>query len=162
MKKFIVLSVFVSLISFNAFANVVVDIPELSEFEENSVLHRVAFPGVFRMFNEPLHTVRPSCDTTTILKLDNGQVLGKIAVLEEKVIGLCDLYLFPNARHYELTTIDGGCGSVVYEGSRITEEGIVKFELIDHRNRLCRDLQPAQIVVRETLADGQEITLYSL
>lgn len=158
MKKFITLFLLLSIVSANAFASVQIDLPEPEDFPEI----KIEFSGVFTLVEDPNLPIHPSCAVVTNLKLDEGQIIGKVALLEEQVIGFCDLYIFPNSRHYELNVESAGCGSLKYSGSRITRDGIVGIEIIDHRGRLCRDLQPADVIVKEIYPDGREDILYSI
>lgn len=49
------------------------------------------------------------------------------------------------------------CGSLVYE----TKSNGVTYTLVDHRTRLCRDIQPGLIQFVKTDKHGQKTTLYS-
>ncbi len=157
MKKFLGVFLMMSILSSSAFANVVVDLPIMPDYPNPGV----SFPGVFVAHDEPRQEIDQQCGTIVVVKLDEGSVLGKVAVLEERVTGLCDLYVMPNKRIYELSQTTTSCGSVLYSATRETNEGVVKFELADHRSRVCRDLQPATLVIKETQPNGFERDLYA-
>jgi len=119
-------------------------------------------PGVFALYNKAGFTPGTGCDVGTSLTLDEGEVIGRVAILSNFVDGYCDLYIAPNERVFtELEVSDHGCGSKLYKGSRQTEDGIVDVEIIDHRTRFCRDLIEARIIVTES-KDGNEEKLYSI
>jgi hypothetical protein len=111
-------------------------------------------PGKFVLHHEVNHTPDPRCDSFTDLELKaNGR-----AELSDRLAGRCALTAFPNPnnRAYTLRARDGGCGSKIYEGSRRValgpaKTGIARIKITDHRGRLCMDLQPAQLIVEETV-----------
>lgn len=102
----------------------------------------------------------PNCDVYTQLTLDKGEMIGPFALLENGVAGFCEIYVFPNERIYHLQLKSVSCGSGHYEASRITESGMEKLTVIDHRTRICRDLPPAQILVTIKSPEGQKQVLF--
>jgi hypothetical protein len=109
--------------------------------------------GKFTLHEEANHVADPQCDSFTDLELKaNGR-----AELSNRLTGKCALVaLFDSKpRAYTLRSKDAGCGSKVYEGSRRVAlgpatTGLATIKITDHRNRVCRDLVPAQIIVEET------------
>ena len=116
-------------------------------------------PGTW-ILSEPGHVPSPNCDVFTKLTLDKGQMIGPFSLLEDGVSGFCEIYVFPNERIHHLHLKGIGCGSGYYEGQRITERGLEKITITDHRTRICRDLPPAQIIVTIESPNGQKRTLY--
>jgi hypothetical protein len=122
-----------------------------------------AFEGVFRMYSEPRHVPNAWCDLGTRLVLDTGKLTGKFAVLENFVAGLCKVAVYPDTRYVALQedASRASCGSKVYVGTLVSAKGLRQVEITDHRRRLCRDLVPARVIVKETDAEGVETVLYA-
>lgn len=116
--------------------------------------------GGFDLYSEP-HYVSSDCNLGTGLILDRGKYLGEVAVLEDFVKGTCKIAVRPNTRYTKLTFVSSNCGSKIYQGSFMSAENFVVATIVDHRNRLCRDLVPAKIVVTLQPSDGPVTTLYS-
>lgn len=115
--------------------------------------------GTFALKDEP-RKGSAGCDLASRLVLDEGKILGSFALLNDYVDGLCPVYLEPNTRIYSLNYVGSSCGSKIYEGKFESKGVLSTIKIVDHRSRLCRDLQPARIVVTETV-DGVENILYS-
>jgi hypothetical protein len=103
------------------------------------------------------------CDINTRLVLDNAQLSGKIAYLENYVAGFCEIYVpaFKRFMLIDSTTTDD-CGSILMKATLESVEDRIAVEIVDHRNRLCDDIFPALIVVKmsSSMGLGQEM-LYS-
>lgn len=119
-----------------------------------------SFAESFKLYREAGFVPDSECDVHTALDLDVAQLNGKVAILEERVTGSCEIAVFANTRIYRLSREDAGCGSTLYKGTVATSEGVNTIEILDHRNRRCRDLVPARVIVTET-RNGSENTLYS-
>ncbi len=113
-------------------------------------------PGVFELFDAPNYQLT-GCDRATALELSEG-AHGKIATLSNYVVGVCDLHVPPRVRSYGLRVEDAGCGSYRYVFSPSGVDPLIV--ITDHRNRTCRDIQPASIIVRELSGDSYKM-LYS-
>ncbi|MGE0528757.1 MAG: hypothetical protein AB7G93_16835 [Bdellovibrionales bacterium] len=117
--------------------------------------------GTFDLYATSGHQPSGTCDRGTNLVLDRAEIKGNLAFLTEFVAGVCDLYVEPNARYYEIHTVkDAGCGSQTYEGTRIGDDGRHEVVITDHRTRLCMDIVPGRVIVTEKGPRG-EVTLYS-
>jgi hypothetical protein len=117
--------------------------------------------GTFDLYGEPRHRPDPFCDHGTRLVLDKAAVSGNVAFLENFLRGACEIFVPPNPRHYKITSVTpDGCGSMVYKGQVHGGGGLQEIEIIDHRTRVCEDIVPARIVVKEKGPDGHR-TLYS-
>lgn len=126
----------------------------------NNTQQDLAFAERFKLYGEPNFEPNANCDQHTALDLDLAQLNGKIAIVENRVSGICEIYAVPNTRIYRLERENAGCGSSLYKGRFVTERGERTIEILDHRNRTCRDLVPARVVVTET-QDGETTVLYS-
>jgi hypothetical protein len=116
-------------------------------------------PGTFRMYDRAGAQPGGSCDRHSVLEIAGGK-----ATVRDALDGVCDLHVPPNERSYPLKLVTTDfCGTRFYEGSRIADLQEIRFELIDHRKRTCRDLVDAKIVLREIrhLRTPQVHTLYS-
>lgn len=134
---------------------------ETSSADEALVAPAPLAPGKFDLYRQPHYAPESGCVQTTKLELK-----GMSAHLEEAFSGECELEiaLFPNTRDYQLRRAGTSCGSQVYRGKVVKDGEIRDLELIDHRTRVCRDLVPAQIIVKETVSSQLgviEITQYS-
>lgn len=69
------------------------------------------------------------------------------AGLENTVTGLCELYVAGDHREYDLKWIGDECGSKIYEG--LSPSGR-RLRVYDHSQRLCEDLHPHVIEIKET------------
>lgn len=117
--------------------------------------------GTFELYSKPGYQPTGTCDVGVRLVLDKAEILGRIAYLENFVHGVCELHVSPNPRMYRITSVeDAGCGSVRAKGSRQDSRGVTDIEIVDHRRRVCEDLQPAVIIVTEKGPEGQS-RLYS-
>lgn len=126
-------------------------------------------PGTFKTYDRPRKNPSPHCDVHTKVELVNG-FAGALANLKNTVEGACEIHVQPNERNFNLAEVKGeetACGTKVYAGetSDLTEiydpKRVVKIEIVDHRARICRDVVEAQLIVKETLADGRVVTRYT-
>lgn len=101
----------------------------------------------------------PNCGVYTQLTLDKGQMIGPFSLMKEAVSGFCEIYVFPNERIHHLQLKSVACGSGFYEATRLTRNGMEKITIQDNRTRVCRDLQPATIIVTIESPNGQKRTL---
>lgn len=111
--------------------------------------------GKFKLYEEANVEPSENCDIFHYLKLESFRFLkgyGK-ASLKEKLLGNCRIYVHPKPRSYFVKASNIGCGSTKYIGitDGFGEASLSKIVILDHRNRYCRDLQPAQIIVTETV-----------
>lgn len=113
-------------------------------------------PGSFRLYTTPFFEPNPSCDIYTRLQLING-FAGPVAAVSNHVSGMCEIAIVEAVRTYELVEQEGSCGSRRYVG---TDGNGAQLEIIDHRNRVCRDKVDAEVIVKETIKDRTK-TLYS-
>ena len=117
--------------------------------------------GTFDLYGEPRHQVNAFCDHGTRLVLDKASVQGNIAFLENFLRGACEIFVPPNPRHYKITSVSGdGCGSLIYKGTSTGPRGPMHIEITDHRTRVCEDVIPALIIVKEKGPEGERV-LYS-
>jgi hypothetical protein len=115
-------------------------------------------PGTFKLYDEPFHTVSPGCDLHTSLELKQTS-RGPVAILEERVGGMCAVVSIPNHREYKLKKVASACRKV-YEGETIVKNGVglepngvSKIRITDNRGVTCMDAPfQGEIVVSETLA----------
>jgi hypothetical protein len=102
------------------------------------------------------------CGSGTEVLLQNGDLTGPIASLSEFVEGICEIYILPNPRTFPLVGESMGCGSIMWKGTLITDNGWTAIEIADHRLRRCDDIVVSPIVIQEHLADGKVITKYGM
>ncbi|SMF04663.1 hypothetical protein [Pseudobacteriovorax antillogorgiicola] len=123
----------------------------------------VVTSGDFKMYEEPFQQPNVGCDLFEALSIKafDKNTFG-LAKLERTLDGYCKIGYNPNPRSYFLTAKPAGCGSVKYEGIRKNSETgeLDTVDIIDHRGRLCKDLVPAKIIVKESLA-GQGYKWFS-
>jgi hypothetical protein len=112
----------------------------------------------FRMYSKPHTKIDRVCDVYTELKLNIVGDAAK-ATLTDKVSGLCEMYRPENKRSYTLELTKTDCGSRIYTWS---DGGDREASIVDNRGRVCENLVPALIVVREINSDeSTERVLYS-
>jgi hypothetical protein len=109
-------------------------------------------PGSFKLYHDAFHKVTPGCDVYTALQLKQA-ASGAVAVLEERVGGMCMIAIPPNHREYNLRQTDGHC-NMVFEGENGSGPhslGSIKIE--DNRGTTCMmdTVFQGEIVVTETL-----------
>jgi hypothetical protein len=115
-------------------------------------------PGAFKL-DAPGAVVSPACDQFTDMVLMQG-VTAK-AALSDNVKGTCKIAVIPNPRSYTLREVGTSCGSKIYRGQFTRAGKTSTIEITDHRARLCRDLQPALLIVKEKLAGKPATTRYT-
>ena len=120
-------------------------------------------PGTFRLYKAPDTQPNPECDVHVRLQLINGFV-SPVATLREPVPGACSTEPGANATVFNLAEKPLDCGTIRYLGGTF-ESGdaatLTGVEVIDNRNRRCRDRVAAPLIVNETFGDGHITTLYS-
>src|SRR5690606_2427048 len=102
------------------------------------------------------------CEVITQIELVNG-VAGPMTALSEDVQGLCEIYVEPNGRAYDLKVVAGDCGCKRYIGqtkSPAVGNLPVAIEITDNRERICND-RVAPLVVKETYANGHVAMRYA-
>jgi hypothetical protein len=109
-----------------------------------------------KLYTEPQPYPAPNslCDehvAAEVLRTASGKLRLR---LENRVVGGCRIAVRPDTRIYSIAE-SNDCGSKVYAGTR----GAGSVELMDNRTRLCKDLRPAQLELRET-RNGKETLLY--
>lgn len=97
------------------------------------------------------HQQASSCDVHTKLSIKSGK-----ATLREVVTGIpgqaqCKLAVQPNERSYNLKLSKTDCGSRIYAGSMKKAGQKYAIEITDNRSRLCEDVIPGLLVVKETV-----------
>lgn len=110
-------------------------------------LAQTAWAGIqtYKLYDEPHHPVTPGCDVFKRLIVDVDGGIGQVHV-SNHVTGHCQLTVFPNERTYQVVLKGTPCGSKVYG----TEEGALDtIEITDHHTRVCKDVVPAHVVVKE-------------
>src|SRR5438045_3047138 len=105
----------------------------------------LASQSTFKMYREPHAKVDPHCDSYTELLLNVDGNIGQ-ARLTHRLAGECDMYFEPNVRNYNLVFDKNDCGTVIYTQDEDADEAI---EVIDNRGRVCENLIPALIVLKE-------------
>ena len=103
----------------------------------------------FKMYTRPNVTPNPGCDVYTRLTLEENHT-GVTIHLLNVVGGFCELYVEPNPRSYELEFFRKSCGSDHFESAAD------EVALVDNRGRICDDVIPGLIVLKEN-----EVTYYS-
>jgi hypothetical protein len=102
------------------------------------------------IYEKPQHVPNKICDVHTSLDI---QVKGTktIAVLQKIVLGYCEIYVSPNKREYLIEEIYNQCGSTYLNGIGV---GSTRITIEDHRLRVCEDMKPDSLIVKETTANG--------
>lgn len=119
-------------------------------------------PGVFRMFPvDSPDRPNPHCSVYRELILDEAEMTGSFAVTNNRVAGFCELYVFPDETYYNLKYSASSCGSLIYEGNRVVENGVERITVTDHRNRRCHDLQPGLIELSVERPGGETLKFVS-
>lgn len=116
----------------------------------------------FKLYLDPRHEVTPGCDMHTELTLDTAKLSGKLALLENRLSGMCEMAVSPDQRVYKVLSVQEDCGSVVINAQWLTEQGRLRqLRVQDNRTRICEDVRPALIEVTETRANGDSVRMYS-
>ncbi len=116
--------------------------------------------GEFQMFKDPAHQLT-GCDVYTNLELKNTKS-GPVAIVEERLQGLCEIHVEPNTRVYELRASEAGCGSLKYESREMVHRSLIPvLKVVDHRTRLCEDVRPNIVTMTEFIF-GDYVDTYSL
>ena len=87
----------------------------------------------------------------TLLKTRTGKLLLE---LENRLGGSCEIFVEPDKHSYTVTESES-CGSKMYKGTKAGDT----VELQDNRTRLCEDIRPALLELREK-RNGFERSLY--
>ncbi len=107
-----------------------------------------------QMRSDPQATPGGFCDKytqVTLLKTRAGKLL---LSLENRLGGSCEIFVEPDRHSYTVTESES-CGSKMYKG---TKDGDT-VELQDNRTRLCEDIRPAILELREK-RNGFERSLF--
>jgi hypothetical protein len=90
------------------------------------------------------------CSVVADLDIINGVTGGSLR-LSNRVVGMCDLYVEPNQRVFDLVSVKTlSCGSKLYKGINISADGATKFvELVDHRQNICEIVLPNLLILQE-------------
>jgi hypothetical protein len=116
-----------------------------------------AQPKIFKMYRKPHAKVDSFCDVYTKLELNvNGN--GGSARLSNHVAGVCEIAVQENPRSYNLVLGSTDCGTKTYRQDDDADNAV---EVTDNRGRLCENVIPALIVVKEYDQNGNESVLYS-
>jgi len=137
--------------------------PIQSNLTENETQKITVDEGIFKLYGTTEVIPNKLCDLHVLLTLKNT-VSGSIAILENALEGLCEIAVVPNQLTYVLNEVPDTCGSRVFEGklAGATKDIAPSIVIIDHRNRICKDLVPASIIVEQRYSDNTVETLYSL
>ena len=119
---------------------------------------------IFDMYPEAHAEVNPYCDihTQLILKEFANKVLRVTS--QDRLRGNCIPFLpiDETIRDYKIVfQKKSGCGSMMYKGIYESKNGPHTIVVIDHTTRVCKDIVPAKIMVRETDEVGNVKELYS-
>ncbi|MBK8204541.1 MAG: hypothetical protein IPK68_20300 [Bdellovibrionales bacterium] len=120
-------------------------------------------PGVFKM--REINSVgkpNPNCQVYRSLVLDQADMTGSFALTRNELEGFCEIYVYPMETYYHLEYITTDCGSRLFEGKRVSDTGLVKIRVTDHRTRMCRDKPPGFIELTIVTPDGQSASYYSV
>jgi hypothetical protein len=118
--------------------------------------------GRFKLYSEPGFKPNAGCDVHTSLILDNSNLLGSFAVVENGLDGFCEIYVHPNTKLFRIIETETSCGSKYYEGEFYGVGQRLKIEITDHRSRVCRDVVPARVIITiEDLDTGKKDELFS-
>lgn len=119
--------------------------------------------ATFKMYDTARFSPESFCDLHTVLKLFNTDT-GIAASLQNALDGICEIAVFPNLSNYTLEKTGQSCGSDIYVGTLVgnVEHAAPKIEITDHRNRMCRDIVPAAIVVQQVFSETITRPLFSL
>lgn len=115
-------------------------------------------PGVFKMV--PIDSVgrpNPHCYVYRELVLDEAEMTRSFAVTNNRIEGNCEMVVFPNETYYRLRYSSTSCGSNTYQGERVTDAGVEKITVSDHRTRLCHDLPAGLIELSLEKPDGETL-----
>lgn len=117
--------------------------------------------GTFKLYDEPSAKPEASCDIHTKLVLSNKKGTQAHATLTDEVSGVCRIFIEPNVREYDLELEMNRCGSRTLVGSAMVKGELHHLSIVDHRERMCDDLQEAVIVVDEVDAKGRLTKRYT-
>ena len=110
-----------------------------------------------KLYDSPDAEVNSGCDVYTRLTIRKNDETNTIkAVLVNRLLGACQLYVEPNQRSYEVTERRDRCGTYVYEDEQET------IRILNHSARVCDDKPVARIMVTELRDGGGATRLYSL
>jgi len=118
--------------------------------------------GTFKLYDKAGIVPEAFCDVHVLVNLNNTAT-GGLATFENALAGVCEIAINPNPRTYELIEVDGACGSRIFEGrllhsAKNTANSII---ITDHRNRICKDIVPASIIIEKKYSESNVQTLYS-
>lgn len=121
--------------------------------------------GTFKLYKSADAVPEAFCDLHVSLTLKNTAT-GSVAVLENALVGACEIAVTANPRTYALNEVDSACGSRAFEGVLINNSknaGNAANDIVitDHRSRTCKDIVPASIIVEKKLSEGVVQTLFS-
>jgi hypothetical protein len=119
--------------------------------------------GTFKLYDDADVVPEAFCDLHVLLSLKNTQN-GSIAIFENALEGVCEIAVNPNPRTYVLTELDATCGSRVFSGKilRAVKDAPSTIVITDHRNRTCKDIVPASIIVEKKFIETPVQTLFSV
>ena len=119
--------------------------------------------GTFKLYENEDIVPEAFCDLHVLLTLKNT-ANGSVAIFENALEGVCEIAVNPNPRTYVLTEGKSVCGSRVFEGKLINaaKDSANSIVITDHRNRVCKDVVPASIIVEKKFSETQVQTLFSI
>ncbi len=113
---------------------------------------------VFRMYDQPNPEVSTFCNRFTKLQLNlNGN--SGTATISNHLEGFCEIYVQENKKTVKITLKEVSCGSKIYKN---LDSSQAQIEIVDNRTRVCEDVIPALIVLKQLGRDGQVYPSYSL
>jgi hypothetical protein len=112
----------------------------------------------FRMYRDIGHVPSQTCDVGTSLTIDYAT---NTATLREFVGGICELYVAPNERSYQLSEPLVNAAGRHYIGESQTVSGAT-IALVDYRGSTLRIYRPSPLKLTETRADGTEVVLHAI
>lgn len=109
-----------------------------------------------KLYDQPRAQPSPSCDRHThlVVTKEGGKLVAKLDHVLSPT-SLCEIAVVPDPRSYVLSE-SSSCGSKVYKGAN----GADAIEIQDNATRLCEDVRPAGVEVKETRG-GRTLPLYS-
>jgi len=94
------------------------------------------------------------CDKYTQLTVSKTRTGRLLLELENRLHGACEIFVAPDKHSYTVTESES-CGSKIYKGTKSGDS----VELQDNRTRLCEDIRPAVLELKEK-RNGFERSLY--
>jgi hypothetical protein len=119
--------------------------------------------GTFKLYDNANVAPEAFCDLHVLLSMKNTQN-GSVAIFENALEGVCEIAVSPNPRTYVLTELESTCGSRVFTGKiqKAVKGAASSILITDHRNRICKDIVPATVIVEKISIETPIQTLFSV